>query len=109
LCPVVPGRGKYKKPRDRTRADTVVIVDHLGSDIESAIAARLPDLATPTALPAAVEVIDAPTWEALQRLARRDLRPALDVPPEPGGRPEVGERRASPGDGRPTSRGPRAS
>src|SRR6059058_1852058 len=50
-----------------------------------------------TALPAAVEVIDAATWEALQRLARRDLRPALDVPPEPGGRPEVGERRASPG------------
>jgi len=43
----------------------------------------LPDLATLTTLPAAVEVIDAATWEALQRLARRGLLPAFDVPPEP--------------------------
>src|SRR5439155_10723792 len=75
------------------QAAAVVIVDHLGTDVESAITARWPELATPASLPASVEVIDAATWEALQRLARRGLLPALTVPAEPDGGPEAEDRR----------------
>jgi hypothetical protein len=75
------------------QAAAVVIVDHLGTEIESAIAARWPEVAAPTALPAGVEVIDATTWEALQRLARRGLLPALALPSEPDRSPEAEERR----------------
>ena len=57
------------------------------------IAARWPELATPASLPAGVEVVDAATWEALQRLARRGLLPTLAVPSEPDGSPEAEERR----------------
>lgn len=74
-------------------AAVVVIVDRLGTEIESVIAARWPELATPASLPAGVEVVDAATWEALQRLARRGLLPTLAVPSEPDGSPEAEERR----------------
>ena len=75
------------------QAAAVVIVDHLGTEVESGIAARWPELATPASLPAGVEVIDAATWEALQRLACRGLLPALAVPAEPDGSPEAEDRR----------------
>jgi hypothetical protein len=44
-------------------------------------------------VPAGVEVVDAATWEAVQRLARRGLLSALALPSEPDGRPEAEERR----------------
>ena len=75
------------------QAAAVVIVDHLGTEVESAITARWPELATPASVPAGVEVIDAATWEALQRLARRGLLPALAVPVEPDGSLEAEDRR----------------
>ncbi|HJW67577.1 MAG TPA: DEAD/DEAH box helicase, partial [Gaiellaceae bacterium] len=70
----------------------VVIVDHLGTEVESAIAARWPELATSASLPAGVEIVDAATWEVVQRLARRGVLPALAVPSEPDTSPESEER-----------------
>ena len=75
------------------QAAAVVIVDRPGPEVERAIAARWPELATPASVPAGVEVIDAATWEAVQRLARRGLLSALAVPSEPDGSPEAEERR----------------
>ena len=75
------------------QAAAVVIVDRLGTELESAIAARWPELATPASVPAGVEVVDAATWAAVQRLARRGLLPALTVWSEPDGSPEAEERR----------------
>jgi hypothetical protein len=75
------------------QAAAVVIVDRPGPEVERAIAACWPELATPAAVPAGVEVIDAATWEAVQRLARRGLLPALAVPAEPDGSAEAEERR----------------
>lgn len=75
------------------QAAAVVIVDRPGPEVERAIAARWPELVTPASVPAAVEVIDAATWEAVQRLARRGLLSALAVPSEPDGSPEAEERR----------------
>src|SRR3989441_1871846 len=51
----------------------VVIVDRSGPEVERVIAARWPEVATLASVPAGVEVIDASTWEAVQRLARRGL------------------------------------
>ncbi len=76
-----------------TQAVAVVIVDRPGPEVERTIAACWPELATPASAPVAVEVIDAATWEAVQRLARRGLLPALAVPSEPDGSPEAEERR----------------
>jgi len=75
------------------QAAAVVIVDRSGPEVERAIAARWPEVATPASVPASVEVIDASTWEALQRLARRGILPALAAPAEPDGSPEAEERR----------------
>jgi hypothetical protein len=76
-----------------TQAAAVVVVDRAGPEVERAIAARWAELATPGSVPAGVEVIDAATWEAVQRLARRGLLPALAAPSEPDGIPEAEERR----------------
>src|SRR5438309_1293661 len=76
-----------------TQAATVVIVDRSGPEVERAIAARWPEVATPASVPAGVEVIDASTWEAIQRLARRGLLPALAGPSAPDASPEAEERR----------------
>lgn len=74
-------------------AAAVVIVDRPGTEIEKAIAACWPDLATTASLPAGVEVVDTATWEAVQRLARRGLLAALTVPADTDGSPEAEERR----------------
>ncbi len=74
-------------------AAAVVVVDRLGNDIAAKVASCWPELAGPAGLPPGVEVIDAPTWEAVQRLARRGLLPALAVPAEPDGSPEAEDRR----------------
>jgi len=76
-----------------THAAAVVIVDHLATEVESAIAASWPELITLASVPAGVEVVDAATWEAVQRLARRGLIPALALPPEADGRSEAEQRR----------------
>ncbi len=44
-------------------------------------------------MPAAVEVVDTATWEAVQHLARRGLLPTLAVPSQADGSPEAEERR----------------
>jgi hypothetical protein len=71
----------------------VVIVDRPGTELERAIAACWPEVATPASLPPGVEVLDGATWEVLGRLARRGLLPALAASSEPDGSPEVEERR----------------
>jgi hypothetical protein len=76
-----------------SNAAAVVIVDRLGEEIEASIASRWKGLAASASLPAAVEVVDAASWEALQRLARRGLIPALAVPSEPDGSPQAEARR----------------
>ena len=58
-----------------TQAAAVVIVDRSGPEVERVIAARWPEVATLASVPAGVEVIDASTWEAVQRLARRGAPP----------------------------------
>ncbi len=77
-------------------AAAVVIVDRPGTEVEKAIAARWPELATTASLPAGVEVIDTATWQAVQRLARRGLLAAFTIPSDPSdadGSPEAEERR----------------
>ena len=74
-------------------AAAVVIVDRTGRDVERAIASRWPELAAAGAAPAAVEIVSAATWEAVQRLARRGLLPALAVPAGPDDSPAAEERR----------------
>ncbi|HMC32939.1 MAG TPA: C-terminal helicase domain-containing protein, partial [Myxococcales bacterium] len=76
-----------------TQAAAVVIVDRSGPEVERVIAARWPEVATLASVPAGVEVIDASTWEAVQRLARRGLLPALAGPSAPDASPEAEERR----------------
>jgi len=75
-----------------TQAAAVVIVDHAGPEVERAIAACWPELATPS-VPAGVEVIDAATWEAVQRLAHRGLLSVLAAASGPDGSAEAEERR----------------
>ena len=75
-----------------TQAAAVVIVDHAGPEVEGAIAACWPELAT-LSVPAGVEVIDAATWEAVQRLAQRGVLSVLAVASEPDGSAEAEERR----------------
>ena len=74
-------------------AVSVVIVDRLEDGIGAPIARRWESFAASASLPAGVEVVDAATWEALQRLARRGLVPALGAPTAPDGGAEAETRR----------------
>jgi hypothetical protein len=78
---------------DGAQAAAIVIVDRLGTELEHAIVARWRDVAPPAAAPPAIEILDAASWEAVQRLARRGLLPALAVPCETDRSPEAEARR----------------
>ncbi len=71
------------------QAAAVVVVDRLEAQIESAIVSRWPEHAAATSLPAGVEVVDAATWETVQRLARRGLLSAVAPSVEPDGSPDA--------------------
>ena len=73
-----------------TQAAAIVIVDHRETEVEHAIVSRWPEIATAGSAPAAVEIVDAATWDVIERLARRGLLPTLAVPAD---RDPAGEER----------------
>jgi hypothetical protein len=73
----------------------LIIVDGVDAAPTAKVAAAWQSVAAQCAMPAAAEVIDAATWEVLQRLARRGLVPALAsaVEVRPDGSSEAEARR----------------
>jgi hypothetical protein len=63
----------------------LIVVDGADGAIAAKVTADWQRVAAECAMPIAAEVIDAPAWEALQRLARRGLVPALKVESRPDG------------------------
>jgi len=62
----------------------LIVVDGADGAMVAQVAADWQRVAEECAMPSAVEVIDTPTWETLQRLARRGLVPALAVAQQAG-------------------------
>jgi hypothetical protein len=62
---------------DSAAVMALVIIDGAGADAGARVTAEWPQFAQHCSLPIEAEVIDASTWETLQRLARRGLVPAL--------------------------------
>ncbi len=63
---------------------TLIVVDGADGALAAKVAADWQQVAKECAMPSAVEVIDVAAWEALQRLARRGLVPALAVAVQSG-------------------------